>query len=266
VAASLAVAAQGYIDALVLSKLAPAPVVGWYGAARTIIGTLIAPATILGAAAYPRLSQVSGQPLELRAEVRAALRPLLGMGALAAIGTWLFADLAIEVVYGRAKFGPAAEVLRVFAPGFFLLFVDILLGNVMLALGLARRGAAAKLLSVVASTGLDLLLIPVCQARLGNGGVGVVLAFAGSEIIMFAAALLILPRGTVGRGALGDVARAVSAGVATLLLFRLLPPFTPLAAVPLVVLVFGGLGVVLGLFRRSDLELLRAAMRRRAAR
>jgi hypothetical protein len=52
-AMTAASAAQPYLDAIILSKLAPAVVVGWFGAARNVLGTLLAPAAILGAAAYP---------------------------------------------------------------------------------------------------------------------------------------------------------------------------------------------------------------------
>ena len=71
---SVAGAAQPYLDAVILSKLAPAAAVGYYGAARNILGTLLAPAVILGTASYPRISRAahhasrsSGQSLLLAA-------------------------------------------------------------------------------------------------------------------------------------------------------------------------------------------------------
>ena len=48
---------QPYIDVVILSALAPADVIGWYGAAKNIMGTMLAPALILGAASFPRLSR-----------------------------------------------------------------------------------------------------------------------------------------------------------------------------------------------------------------
>ena len=56
---SVAGAAQPYLDAVILSKLAPAAAVGYYGAARNILGTLLAPAVILGTASYPRISRAA---------------------------------------------------------------------------------------------------------------------------------------------------------------------------------------------------------------
>ena len=55
------------------------------------------------------------------------------------MGTFLFADGAIALVYGHRQFGPAGIVLKVFGPGLFLLFVDVLFGNALTAMG--RAGA-----------------------------------------------------------------------------------------------------------------------------
>src|SRR6185503_11192875 len=179
-----ATSVQPYLDAILLSKLAPAVTVGWFGAARNILGTLVAPAVILGAAAYPRIARASHDGAALRHEVRAAFRPLLWLGALAGTGTYLFASAAIALIYGARDFAPAAVILQVFAPGLLLLFIDILLGNIIYASGGAARFAIAKIASVVVGTALDLLLIPLFQRRYGNGGIGVVVAFALSEFVV----------------------------------------------------------------------------------
>jgi O-antigen/teichoic acid export membrane protein len=61
-----------------------------------------------------------------KAQFQASLRPMLWLGALAATGTILFADDAIAILYGQRQFAPSAIVLKVYAPGFFLLFTNIL--------------------------------------------------------------------------------------------------------------------------------------------
>src|SRR6185436_15887002 len=118
-----------YLDAIILSKLAPAVVVGWFGAARNVLGTLLAPAAILGAAAYPHIARAS-----------------------------------TGLIYGAEGFGAAATILRVFSPALFLIFIDILLGNIIYASGGGTGFAVAKIVSVVVGTALDLVLIPMFQA------------------------------------------------------------------------------------------------------
>jgi O-antigen/teichoic acid export membrane protein len=260
-AMSAAISAQPYLDAIVLSKLAPAVAVGWFGAAKMILGTLTAPATILATAAYPRLVRASGTPA-LADEARAALRPLLWLGALAATGTYLFANTAVALIYGPEGFAPAATILQVFAPGFFLLFIDILLGHVAYASGRGTSFAVAKIASVAVGTALNFLLIPIFQARYRNGGMGVVVSFALSELVVFAGAVLGLRRHALQRGMAIDIARAVAAAAATLLLFRVHAPVSPWAGIPLCVAVFAAASLAFGLMSSRDLLLVRALVRR----
>jgi len=258
----VAVSVQPYLDAIILSKLAPAEVVGWFGAAKNIMGTLLAPALILGAAEFPRLSRAAADVAAFKGEVRAALRPILWLGALGGVGTFLFADLAIGIIYGERNFAPAGAILKVYGPGLFLVFIDVLFGNALTAMGRATALSVAKIGSVVLSTALDLILIPFFQRSTGNGGLGVVVAFATSEAVVFAGALFLLPRGSFGASTALDVGRALGSAVLTALLFRFLPPLPLYVGLPACILAFSLCSVALGLVRRDDVRLLRALLRR----
>jgi len=258
----VAVSVQPYLDAIILSKLAPGEAVGWFGAARNIMGTLLAPALILGAAEFPRLSRAAANVAAFNEEVRSALRPILWLGALGGVGTFLFADQAIGMIYGQRSFAPAGAILKVYGPGLFLVFIDVLFGNALTAMGRATALSVAKIGSVVLSTALDLILIPFFQRSTGNGGLGVVVAFATSEAVVFAGALFLLPRGSFGATAALDVGRALASAVLTALLFRFLPPLPFYVGLPACVLAFSLCSVALGLVRRDDVRLLRALLRR----
>ncbi len=262
-AISLAVTVQPYLDAVVLSRLLPAAPIGWYGAARNVMGTLVAPATILGAAAYPRLSRAASDIPDLRIELRTAMRPLLGLGALGAVGTYLFADVAVGLIYGQRGFAPAAPILQVFAPALFLVCIDVLFQSAVMAVGRSNALAAAKAVNVVVCTGIALALVPWAQARYGNGGLGLVAAFGASEVMMFAAALWIMPRGSVDVAFVGDVARSIAAGGITLLLFRVLPPLPPVVGIPACIAAFSLAAVGLGLIRRDEARAISGALTRR---
>jgi O-antigen/teichoic acid export membrane protein len=257
------VAVQPYIDANLLYKLAPTNVVGWYGAAWVIAGTLVAPAMILGSTMYPRLSRVSADPEEFSRTLRTAFRPLLLVAVLGAVGMYLFADFAIGVVYSQRKFGPAADILRAFAPALLLLYIDMLFGFAILAVGKAGQFAKAKVVAVLVTTGVELMLIPLCQARFSNGGIGVVLAMASGELVMVIAAVLLI-RDSISAAMGIDFVRGVIAGAATVALIRALPPITPLLGIPLCVAAFGILSAVVGLVGRADVELLAPMLRRRS--
>lgn len=250
----IAVAVQPFIDIIVLSKLVPPEVVGWYAAARNIMGLLLAPANILASASFPELSRVSGSLPDLCRALRASLRPLLGIGALAAAGTFLFADVAVELIYGHGHFDPAAPVLQCFAAILPLLFMGMLFGTALTAARKTTEIAIAKVLSVVMSTFLSILFIPLCQARWGNGGIGLVLAFGVSEILMTIGYVWLLPRGAVDRGALLHLLRAAVAVGGTVAIIWFLPSMKPWEAVPACVAVFMVLTLASGLLLRTDLE------------
>jgi O-antigen/teichoic acid export membrane protein len=162
--------------------------------------------------------------------------------------------VAVQLIYGRGHFDPAAAVLQVFAPVLPLFFIDILLGYAITAVGKTKELAAFKLLSVAVSTGLAILLIPVCQARLGNGGIGSVLAFGFSEVLMLTAVLWLLPRRAVDSSALLDFLRAAAAAGGTVAIFWALPSMKSWLAVPACVAVFMALALASGLVLRTDLD------------
>jgi O-antigen/teichoic acid export membrane protein len=252
---------QSYVDVVILSKIAPAEAVGWYGAAKNIMGTMFAPALILGTASFPHLARTAANRGPFTAEIRAALRLMLWLGALATIGTILFADDAIAIVYGRQHFAPSAIILKVYAPGLLLLFMNVLFANALFALARARAYSVVKMANVVVCTGLDLVLIPIFQQHTGNGGIGGVAAFVASEFMVFGGAIFLLRREGLRLYISADIARALGSAALTLLLFWLMPlPF--LIGVPLCVLVFFLCSVGFGMVRRADLELFRALLRK----
>ncbi len=252
---------QPYIDVVILSKFAPADVIGWYGAAKNILGTMLAPALILGAASYPRLARAAANRVRFKAEAQAALRPILWLGALAAIGTYLFADDAIAIVYGQ-HFRPSGIILKVYAPGFLLLFMNVLFGTALFALGRAKACSVVKVASVVVSTALGLVLIPIFQQRTGNGGIGVVAAFVASEFVVFGGVIFLLRREGLGLGIAVDMARALGSAALTLLLFWWMPPLPFLVGVPVCVIAFLLCSLGLGLVRREDVQVFRAILRK----
>lgn len=266
--------AQRAIDFNVLKALVPSEVVGWFGAAKNILGTLIAPALIMGGATFPRLSRVANDRDQFRKELGAAVRPVLVMAGYVALGTFVCGRLAVDVIYGTTRYDPAGTILQVSAPSFFLFFVDVLLGAAIVASGRSISMAVAKVVNVAASTALDLWLIPLFQARYGNGGLGATIAYGVSELIMFVSILAVLPRGSVGRGFALDFVRAlVTAGgaVAVVLpipaLFGAVMGFgsagATLLALALSTAVFAALAWATRLVTRADLRLVAELVRRR---
>ncbi len=252
---------QSYIDVVILSKFASADVIGWYGAAYNILGTLIAPALIICTASFPRLTRAAASGVPFRAEVRAALRPILWLGALASVGSFLFADDAIAIVYGQ-HFGPSAIIMKVFGLGFPLLFMGVLFFTTLFALGRAKVLSVVKVASVALTATLELVLIPIFQERTGNGGIGVVAAAVASEFVVFAVVIFLLRREVLALDFWVDIARALGSAALTMLLFFWMPPLPFLVGVPVCVIAFSLISVGLGLVRRDDIRLFQAVLRK----
>jgi O-antigen/teichoic acid export membrane protein len=261
-AMSLAVAVEPYFNANILYKMASAQVVGWYGATWNIAGTLVAPAMILGATMYPRLSSAAREPAEFKRALRTSFRPLLLVAVLGAVGTYLFADVAVDLIYGGRKFAPAADNLRAFAPVLLLMYVDLFFSHAILAAGRAGRLASSKVAAVVVTVAVEFFLVPFCEARFGNGGLGVMYSMALGEFLMTASAMWLI-RDAVDRYMITDLGRGLLAGGATVLLMRWPAPFTPFFSIPICVLVFLILSGAIGLVNRADVEQLMAGIRKR---
>jgi O-antigen/teichoic acid export membrane protein len=259
-AISLVIAVQPSIDANILYKFVPQAVLGWHGTAWAIAGTLVAPATILGAAMYPRLSRTATNPTEFRHALRTVFRPLLLVAVLGSGGTYLFAEFAIDVVYGQEKYGPAAQILRAFAPALVLIYVDMLLSHAILAVHKAGQLAKAKVVAVLATTAAELLLVPWFQAHASNGAIGIVVALACGELVMLTASITLI-RTVLDKAMLVDVLRAVLGGAVAIGVMRAIPPITPLLGIPTFILVFAVISMIVGAITRGDLELLVASFR-----
>ena len=260
------VAVHPYVDATLLSKLAPKAVMGWYGAATKFSGTLLFPALVLGSSLYPTLSRLAvSSKEEFSRTVRMTLRPLLTVATLATVGTILFADVAVNLVYGQRSFGGAIVILQSLAPWIFLTFVSVGLGSAVVALRRERAFTVAKVASVVVSGGLDLVLIPWFQEHHGNGAVGTALAQGGSELVMVVTALLLMPRGLIDRGVFGSLVRALASGGGMLAAGWGLSWLGANVVIRLgaSLLVFAALTMATGLLARRDLLLLRDMFRAR---
>jgi hypothetical protein len=180
----------------------------------------------------------------------------LFVAVFAAVGTFLFADVAVNIIYSIEKFGPTATILRAFTPAMMLVYIDMMLCTAILAAGQAMRLATAKIISLGVVAALELVLIPWFQAKYGNGGIAVMLSFAIGEVVMVLAAFYLLPRGTLQASMGLDLARALAAGVATVLILRPLTHVSPFLSVPLSLIAFTAFALLFRLIRYKDLGAL----------
>jgi O-antigen/teichoic acid export membrane protein len=259
---TIAVAVQPYIDVNLLRYLAGAGVLGWYGGAMTFCNTLIAPAAVLTSASFPRLSIVHDDRDAFGKVLDEGLRPLAFVAALGAVGTFLFADVAVGIVYSIEQFGPSASILRAFAPGMFLVFIDMMFVTAIIANGQAGKVAVVKAVTVVLMSVAEVALIPYFQTHYGNGGLGVMAAFFIGELFMVGAGAYLLR--SILTGAIAtDLARALLAAAGTLVVMRTIGHLSPIIGIPVCVALFSAAAFAVGLIRPRDISRLTDIVRRR---
>jgi O-antigen/teichoic acid export membrane protein len=236
----VAVSLQPNVDALLLARLSPPEVVGWYAAAIKVVGALALPPAALISALYPTLARLHAQdPAAYRATAAAALRTTAVLAVPAALGCALFPEVGVAI-FGREGFAPANANLRLLAPFVLLFYFSMTLGCCITAAGRQRSWAILQVVCVAAAAGLDLLLIPWFQARTGNGGLGVAATLVACEVLMLAGAAWLVPPGLLGKGPLLFALRAALAGSAMALAAWALRALHPFGAAPLSLVAYAG--------------------------
>ncbi|MGE0766677.1 MAG: oligosaccharide flippase family protein [Hyphomicrobiaceae bacterium] len=254
---SLSITLQPFLDVMLVSILTNSTVVGWLGAARTILGLFLTPAAILATASFPDMCRVAHSPMDLSNLLSASSRLLLAVAALGFCGVYSFADVAVTIIYSKSHFDPAATLLTVFAPFFPLFFFNFLIGNAALALGKNIEIAVAKFAVVALSTAMGWFLVTYFQSSIGNGAMGITVSFCAVEILMTLVYIAILPRGVLGLPIWGHLLRAYVAAAAVLVPAAYIVPIVAIwISVPFVVIAFLIAALTLGLVKVEDFRAL----------
>lgn len=263
---SFAMLLQPNVDAVLLSKLAPPDVVGWHAVARRLVGALVLPASLVMGALYPTLSRlhVEDRDAFLRT-ARSAIRSTFMLAVPMSLCCALYADIGI-LIFSHKAYGAAKANLVVLSAFLLLTYLSMPLGSSVLAAGRQRAWAAAQFLCVVVSAALDPWLIPLFQARMGNGGLGVCVAAVVSETLMVAVGAWLAPRTLFDRGLNLTIVRSFAAGLGMTAVAFALSRLTPFVAAPIALCAYVGGLWALGGLSREQMNILRDALGRRVAR
>ena len=190
---------QPLIDAAMLSKLAAPEAMGWYAAARKLVGVLTYPASALILALYPTLCRLRAESMEsFRTNAAEALYAVSVAVVPLALGCALFPGLGVAI-FGQQSYGPAQDDLRVLAPYVFLVYFSMPIGSCLASSGRQNVWTLVQLGCVLVSLILDPPLIRWFQEHGGNGGLGVCVAAVISELLMVIGGLLFLPSGILAK-------------------------------------------------------------------
>ncbi len=259
----LTLALQPNVDGIFLSKLAPAEAVGWYAAARKLIGVLVYPASALTTALYPTLSRLHVEdPKAYRDTAGSALRATAVLVMPVTLGCALYADIGIRI-FSKESFGPAEADLQILSLFVLACYFSMVLGCSLSAAGRQKAWAGAQFLCVVVSAVFDPILVPWFQKHMNNGGLGVCVSSVASEVLMVVSAIWICPKGIFGRALVRQLLLTVVAGGAMVGAARLLSGITPFVAAPIAVLAYVACLSATGGLTKEHLQMLRQIVRRK---
>ncbi len=166
--------AYARLDLVLLSLWKGEAIAGWYGASYKLwqaVGLL--PASLLDAM-FPEMSRLSGRREGLhglRSLFTTSGRTMLVGGVLLAVGGTMGAEELIPLVYGRAEsYTSAVSVFRLLVWAIPAMFLYLLGGHTLYALGKQRRVTGAMAIAGLTNVVLNVVTIPRWGA-MGAGGV-----------------------------------------------------------------------------------------------
>ena len=240
------------LDKLMLSGLRGDRVVGLYEAAYRWVLVALVPATVFVQAFFPSLSAAHGDRGRMAAQAGAFARVNLGVGLPVALGGALLAGPLVTLLAGP-EFAPAGPVLAVLMANVAVVYLNLALGQPLLAWDLQTPYFWAVGAGAAANVVLNVALIPPF------GAMGAAWATLGAEAAVLAVLAAVYGRtlGTlpVGPAALAGAVAVVGVGVPVGASLALGWPWGVGAA--LAVPAFAAAAWGLGLVRPSDLAAVR---------
>jgi O-antigen/teichoic acid export membrane protein len=246
-----------WIDLLMLDRMTPLHVVGWYSVPTRLFSTLLVVPTILSTVLLPRLSRAFRDGHRaFAAEARPALEVTLIFSLPIAVGCALVARQGIWVLYG-GTFLPAAPVLSVLALCVPATYLNTLANQVLIAANRQLAWTKIMVWAAVANPVINLALIQLTQSRLHNGAVGAALALLATELGMAAAALVLMPNILTGRSWLRVARSAVATAGMGVAVWLVLPHAGLFVQVGTGLVSFTALGLLLRILSPEEMAELR---------
>lgn len=246
------------VDLALVERMTPRESLGHYAAAyRLFSAAAIIPAIVCGTVLYPMYSRLTGASgAALRPAVEKTISYLVLAGVLVTVLCVSLASPITGLLYPLPAYAPAANALRLLAPGLLFLYVNSVLGSALFALHLERRLLVIASIAAVLNTAANVVAIPVF-------GIDAAAAITSlTEIFLFGCLLVAAPAGLIGTTSGYFAGRAALVGALTAVALVPLAPAPIAISAPLGALVFGA-GCLLFRALPEDVRRAAAALRGR---
>jgi len=209
------------IDVMMLSLMTSDTVVGWYGAATRLYGSLLFIPNVLMTSVFPAMMRLgTSTEAEFGRASERLMNLLLFVAVPVAAGTVAVARPLVRLLYGPGSFSQAGPNLEVLGASILLVCIDVVLGTALIARGREKPWAVMAVAAAVFNPLLNLWAIPFTQQVWGNGGLGASAATLLTEALMMCGALWIMPKGIFSRRNFVGGVKALAVGVVMVVLLR----------------------------------------------
>lgn len=252
------------LDTIILSLVADATVVGWYGAAYRLFDTLIfLPSLVISAIMYPVFSKLS---MTSEASLKTAIEKTTNFLLFCAIPITSILIIAapniIGFLYHNADFLPSIPALQALAPGLTFLYVNSVFSAIIMSTKQERKITIMAGIALLFNLGLNLILIPLYRH------VGAAIVTSLTEFLLLCIGLAFVPGRLRPFGSLRVAGKSLLAAlimVGAVFLFQRIT-FNVFVLLLVGALVYAGVAMLLGAIPREDMRALFGSVRQKAHR
>lgn len=187
------------VDVILISLIVSETVVGLYGQADKLFGTLLFVPSVFVTAVYPALSRLYKTSSDSVTQlVGRSFNFLLLISLPIGFGLLAISNPLVVVLFGE-EFAGSGPVLAVFGMVLILTYQNMLIGQILISSDRQNILTVATVAASLLTIPLDLALIPWCEAQFGNGAIGGAIAFVITETIIFGVGMRYMPAGSLNR-------------------------------------------------------------------
>jgi O-antigen/teichoic acid export membrane protein len=185
------------IDKLFIASMVDTRMVGWYGTAMNLFGTLMFIPVVFGSVIYPALSRSHVNSTDqLQTLARRGMDLMFTLSIPIGLGLVLIARPLIALLYG-ADFAPTGSILEMLGVVLIFTYLNTMVGQLLIATDRTAKWNMVMATAIAMTLPLDLLLVPWAQRIYGNGGLAGTTSFLKTESTMLFVGILLLPTGTL---------------------------------------------------------------------
>ncbi len=202
------------IDIVMLSFMTPEHVVGWYGASYKLFDALMFVPSIFTIAVFPALSRLWGEgKTSLGRPLQKSLDLILIAGIPVSILSFVFARQIITLFYGLEGYSNSILLLRIFSVGVLLVYIDMMLGTILLASDKQKEITRTSFLAIFVNVALNYYFIQYTQQIYGNGGIGAGVATLITELFIMVMMLNAMPQSILTKSSVIVQLKAIGSGI-----------------------------------------------------